>query len=317
MSMINESFANLRSKLEAKGIKELECFKLNNKNLIGVDPFNPELDDLTKSAIIEEAKNNYWYFAEHCIRIATIGSSEGMRLPINLTTFESMYALNKGCNVYTVMPRQLCAIMSHCSYILWNCFKDPKFKFLAIGSSRKVDDYLFEKISFCINKYLPSYMRLDHYNLAERRINNRFLFNMVGRTNNSKELDGGELHFLNKIKLVLVDNYETFSYNLTKKVNKLLKYMKELDISFQLIMTNTCIGKKGELARDIGDLYYSTLRHFNLNDLNSDMLNRGEFLYVYNDYSELVENPEEWFKYMCNVLIDNECVDREVLCIRY
>ena len=320
MSMINESFADLRSKLETKGIKDLECFKLNNHWLTGVDPFDPKLAESTKLAIKQEAKNNFWYFIEYCVRVMSMGDDKAIPFKINLTNFESLYALTENCNVYTVSPRQRGLSLSHCVYILWQCYRNQHFGFMTIGASKQVDEYLFDKITYDLNRWLPNYMKVDHYSIKDKKFNSGLLFTALEGFDYMQHNESYFCqinHYLSKINLIYLDGFECFSNGLIKKVIKLLNISKQLGYDIQVAMVNTGIGRKDTLGRDLGDLYSSTLRHLEVEDLNEGRINPGEFLYVYNDYTELVDNPDIWLGHMSKIYEHNsEAINSEILCKR-
>lgn len=69
MNTKNISFKNLYLELKRKGIKNNKFFlALLDQDLTEVDPFDENLDYITKKKIIDECMANSWYFLRECIK---------------------------------------------------------------------------------------------------------------------------------------------------------------------------------------------------------------------------------------------------------
>lgn len=320
--MMNKSFSDLRGKLYNKGVKDLSFLEPRNKKLCGVDridPYSITLTDFEKEEIKAEARKNIWYFLEYCVRIP---DHENKLHPfnINLTTFESLYALEKGANVYNMTPRQMANTTAHCVYVIWNLYKDASTVFFAIGNSKTNDEYVFEKI-YEINRCLPDYMRLNYTDIIDRYKETFWFMNSIPEYGNEEEsivishnyrLKAG---LKGRNVLFLIEHYECFSKSLIDKIEKRLIYLKSIGIdNIQTMYVNSCLGIEKSYGRFRGDLYRTTLRHFDPKTvIVNNGITKGDFLYVQNDFSELVPDPENWKEKMKRIFENDEAsIKREI-----
>lgn len=319
--MMNKSFSDLRGKLYNKGVKDLSFLEPKNKNLCGIDMIDPHSNDLTgfeKEEIKAEARKNLWYFLEYCVRIP---NHEDKLSPfnINLTTFESLYALEKGASVYDMTPRQMANTTAHCAYILWNLYKDISTIFFIMSNSKTNDEYVFEKI-YQINRCLPDYMRLNYSDIIDRYKEAFWFMNSIPEygddetsvINNDYRLKAG---LKGRNVLFLIEHYECFSKSLIDKIEKRLIYLKSIDIdNIQTMYVNSCLGMEKSYGRFRGDLYRTTLRHFDIETvIVNDGITKSDFLYVQNDFSELVHDPEKWKDEMKRIFQNDQvAIKREI-----
>lgn len=68
--MPNQSFVDISELLKYMNVKNNDfMLKLNNEELKDIDPHSEDLTDEQKSAIIEECKNNIWYFIRELVLV--------------------------------------------------------------------------------------------------------------------------------------------------------------------------------------------------------------------------------------------------------
>lgn len=78
MSTTNTSFLEMHYYLRDKGIKNNKFFLiLYDKDLAGVDPFDPNLTPIMKQKILRECMSNFWYFIREVVRIKDEGGAAG------------------------------------------------------------------------------------------------------------------------------------------------------------------------------------------------------------------------------------------------
>ena len=119
-STTNKSFIEVSKYLAEDGIKNNKLMlSIYNKNLIGVDPYNPNLSDETKREIIEECTENLWYFLREVARVLPTEHDK----PENSTNFKLTrtnytrifcYLLNKSTWSYPSYIEYTCTIPLIC-----------------------------------------------------------------------------------------------------------------------------------------------------------------------------------------------------------
>lgn len=126
----NTSFVRYAALLEKMGVKNnLFHLSLLDKDLVGVDPHDPNLDDVTKIKIVREVTTNIWYFLREVIKIPTVGSINNSPYLLNRLCgpFHWLYTQNISC--FVIGPRQsgksLCADVQHVGYLDIYCRKSP------------------------------------------------------------------------------------------------------------------------------------------------------------------------------------------------
>jgi hypothetical protein len=114
----NISFLKLYKHLKDKGIKNNKFFlKLNNPDLLNVDPHSPTLTQLQKAQIAEEVMGNPWYFYREVVKIPVPGGVKDFELHRgNLAMLWTMHMNVKSC---TVLPRQNYKTISTVVGLLW------------------------------------------------------------------------------------------------------------------------------------------------------------------------------------------------------
>lgn len=160
----NQSFLDMHYYLKAKGIKNNAFFlSLFDTDLVGVDPFDPNLSTLMKQKVLRECIINYWYFLREVARLDTQGStrSGGVRYKLHRgnLAMNFLYILNK--NMFIELPRQHGKTTAAIFRYLW------VFNFGTTNSEimfiHKNHDGSKENLQRLKNyrEMLPSYLRMD------------------------------------------------------------------------------------------------------------------------------------------------------------
>ena len=160
----NKSFLEMHYYLKAKGIKNNAFFlSLYDTDLIGVDPFDPNLTSFMKGKILRECMLNYWYWLRECAVINEEGATRarGKRFQLHRGNLAMNFlsVLNK--NVFCEMPRQHGKTTAAIFRYLWI------FNFGTTNSQimfiHKNHDGSKENLA-TLKEYresLPSYLRMD------------------------------------------------------------------------------------------------------------------------------------------------------------
>lgn len=107
----NLSFLKVAAILDSMGIKNcLFMLQLNNKELQGVDPYDPDLTDKQKFMIFKECSENRWYFYREVFRVSESGASTevggGTQFKLNRGNLAYLWAMSLNISAYLIMPRQ-------------------------------------------------------------------------------------------------------------------------------------------------------------------------------------------------------------------
>ena len=109
METSNKSFIDMHFFLKAKGIKNNRFFLiLYDRDLAGVDPRDPTLNEMMKAKILRECMVNFWYFIREVVVIPVQGGDVGGGAKYKL--HRGNLAMNWGFllnwNMFLELPRQ-------------------------------------------------------------------------------------------------------------------------------------------------------------------------------------------------------------------
>jgi hypothetical protein len=159
----NSSFLEMHYFLKAKGIKNNAfMLALYDTDLIGVDPYDPNLSSMMKVKILREVMINNWYFIREVVRIPEIGGSGiGTRYKLNRGNLAINYMMSLNFNIFAELPRQQGKSVCIRVYSLWLLnFATTNSEIMFI---HKNHDGSKENLSW-VKRYrenLPSYLRMD------------------------------------------------------------------------------------------------------------------------------------------------------------
>ena len=98
----NKYFLDLHNYLKSKGIKNNKfMLKIYDKDLININPFDPEISNYNKQKVLAEIENNFFYFAREIVKIEIQGGGIGIP-PYNKANFKFLNAffLKPGSTMY-------------------------------------------------------------------------------------------------------------------------------------------------------------------------------------------------------------------------
>lgn len=102
---MNYGWNELQKKLQEDGVKNHSfMMALQNEKLTYVDPWSEKLSTDIKNAIINECRNNIWYFLRECVKIKCGNRYELYRL--NPETAAFFYLYTKNINAIMIGTRQ-------------------------------------------------------------------------------------------------------------------------------------------------------------------------------------------------------------------
>ena len=118
----NSSFLKMHYYLKSIGVANNDFFlSLIDAGLAGVDPRDPHLSTFMKARIMNECRNNYWYFIRECFRVPEQGGTVqgGTRFELNRGNLALSYLSIFNFNIYLEMPRQTGKTVGTEARLLW------------------------------------------------------------------------------------------------------------------------------------------------------------------------------------------------------
>lgn len=118
----NKSFVDMYCYLRDKGIKNHKFFLvLYDRDLAGVDPRDPRLNEMMKLKVLKECKINFWYFIREVVRIPDQGGSVGggVRYKLHRGNLALNYGFILNWNMFLELPRQFGKTISAVCWYLW------------------------------------------------------------------------------------------------------------------------------------------------------------------------------------------------------
>lgn len=160
----NKSFVDMYCYLRDKGIKNNKFFLvLYDRDLAGVDPRDPRLNEIMKMKILRECKINFWYFIREVVRIPDQGGSVGggVRYKLHRGNLALNYGFILNWNMFLELPRQFGKTISAICWYLW-VYNFGTTNSELMFMNKKHDD---SKLNLArlkdIRESLPRYLRLN------------------------------------------------------------------------------------------------------------------------------------------------------------
>lgn len=136
--------------------------RIDNKNLIGVDPYDPDLTEALRIQIFKECMQNRWYFFREVFRVtgpgASIESGGGFQFELNRGNLAYLWAMELNISAYLIMPRQTGKTWAAIADITWvHQFKRGSTVLHFNKNQKDANDNL-QRIQDAI-RMLPNYMQ--------------------------------------------------------------------------------------------------------------------------------------------------------------
>lgn len=154
----NESFIELAYELKKEGIRNNNFFLcLFDEELVGVDPYDPNLSDTMKLKVQNECMNNYWYFIREIVKIPEAGGFTFYKLnKLNLAT---SFCMDLNLNTFTEGPRQSGKTIGVLIRYVWVYHFGTINSQMAFSNKRLDDSQLNLKRFNNIFEMLPDYLK--------------------------------------------------------------------------------------------------------------------------------------------------------------
>lgn len=141
----NKSFREMAKVLKRIGVKNYKfMLTLYNKDLTGIDVYDPFLTDKVKHAIITEIYHNPWYYFREVCRVPIEGGDPA-KFRIHIGALSSIFLSLYNMNYYLELPRQTGKTIVEAAYASW--LYNFRGKKLEIGMFNYENDKVSANIS--------------------------------------------------------------------------------------------------------------------------------------------------------------------------
>lgn len=314
----NKSFLEMHKKMKSLGIHNNKfMLAIKNKELIGVDPFEDGLSYRVKQSIIEECRENIWYFLREVIRIPVQGGGS-MSFPLDVGSLVGVYCFNIMADFYVTKPRMtfstglMKALLTY-SLVIEDLNNVELFVRELTKNRMGLD---IKDIIALLPEYIPSkallFKREGIWELSkgnsikiESTKNHKSVAEEIGRGSTSNYQFYDDFEFI-PYNMDLLDSISK-SYSINKKT---------LDKPHCRMFCSVPPKKKNERVNAFlhnclrwDDIYFdydvSTLK-------NLVSQTKSNCIYIEKSYIDL-DKDDEWLKYMCLALNnDPEAIGREI-----
>ena len=163
MSTNNKSFLDMHYYLKSIGIKNNKfMLTLYDKDLAGIDPFDPRLNQLMKQKVLRECMCNYWYFIREVLRIPDQGAQgAGVKYKLHRGNLAMNFLSLLNLNTFLELPRQQGKTVGYLArYLYLYNFGTTRSEITFLN--KKLDD---SKLNLQrlkdLRDALPSYLRMN------------------------------------------------------------------------------------------------------------------------------------------------------------
>lgn len=308
----NKSFLDMYLYLKSINVKNNNFMLiLFDKELLGVDPYDPNLPDYIKRKIIKECKENIFYFLREVIRIPKPKQGgECCRYELNRANCSQLFCFINNHINWLSAPKFLGKTTSTECILVWTdlfCY-DNNIKILAYN--RNNSKYILHKINN-LKLYLPDYIKeisnqntikssfvppIDKDKISEYCIEEYYNCNII-YYNDSEYIKSIKDIFDSSLNLFLNLKMKNFINKRKRKFCILFEsvYSDNADENGALDIINSCI----KWSED----FYDTINN----------IDKESMIYIEYHYYELGKD-DEWYKYMCRILNNDEkIINRELL----
>ena len=346
-STSNTSFLQTAKDLHTLGIKDYMFFlKLYNRDLVGVNPYDPNISKGMIKAVITECVINPYYFWREVARIpetgGSVGPGAGSKFILHRANLAAIWCFLHSIDFYEVIPRQCYKTHSVLSMLVWayifglnnslftfSCMSEPK----AIENLEKLKSHkdvlpawLQQKYKYITNEVgeIKVDKGINNVKKIKNPINNNTISttpsanseakaDTIGRGNSSPIQYYDELEFINYIGTIMQAAGPAYvrSSLIAEKNNAI--HCRILTTTPGNIDSEPVISTMK--TRDNCACFTEHLYDMSEAEVNEFMKtqSKNNMLYLEYTYQQLGMGPE-YFDYMCKVLEwDKIKIKREIL----
>ena len=157
----NQSFLTMHYYLKSKGYKNNAfMLMLFDTDLVGVDPYDPNLSPLYKQKILIEIRRNLWYFIREVSRIPQSGGPPSS-FQLDRANMAVLYLLQFNINIYEEIPRQCGKTQTIAAFYLWLYnFRTQSSNIVFLNKKMETTKENLQRLKDQ-RESLPSYLRFE------------------------------------------------------------------------------------------------------------------------------------------------------------
>lgn len=307
----NLSFIQTSKELRELGVKNHTFFlALYDKDLIFVNPHNPDLSEEIKAKIKTECVRNIYYFLRECVRIPD-GNDGSISYLLNRANLASTFCFIHNIDHYLCTPRQTRKSHSVISNIIWACIFGTADTEAVFHHKEVLDARVNIERLKMQQDLLPSYLQIKE--LVSNDLCNKIVVGQVGKSKEEAENIGRKCNQ----PIQYFDDVEFIKY-----VKPMIDSMPDVKCN-DVIHCRIFTGFPGDLsiksARDMTSIVKeSDKMSEQMYDLSPDKIKeyaKSQLGIMYIEYSHtLLGKDEEWFKEVSKSLLnDPDKINREIL----
>jgi hypothetical protein len=167
------------------GIKNCDFFlELHDEKLLEVNPYDPNLDNITKARIQKEVAINPWYFIRECVRIPEAGS---VPFEFHRGNIAIIWAILNNISFFAILPRQMgktytmAVVYEHLLY--WGTMKTTGMMYSYSEDHVKANLDRIRKIRDELPSYLKYHEGIDNqHEISFSVLGNKFKVKAPGKS---------------------------------------------------------------------------------------------------------------------------------------
>lgn len=314
--MINESFIKISELLQSMHVKNNQFFlKTINSDIENINPFSEDLTSEQITAIVDECRDNIWYFLRNIVR--TPIRSGFKQYELNLSRLASIYCALLNINHHIVTPRSTGRMTGMVPLLLWEILFNTDYDKIILNDSYNISgNQLFRLMNDYII-YLPKFLQDTIVVDAESGIiytanTNRIRFKVSTHSVCKQNIENIKLE--NKNCISIYPEFENMVIN-TDLLDANDREYKSYSIlpSSPVSNDSLCYNKIlffVKLSLKWEEIFYD-IDPFALKDKLNDTITR--YMYIEHSYTDLGFDSI-WFNNACTMLGGNESIiQRELL----
>lgn len=315
----NGSFLRVRKQLMDMKINNHSFFlTLTDMALRDIDPYNPNLSDDMKKRIIEECRNNFWYYLREVYRVPSVIGEGSSQFILHRGSLAMLYMALNDIDVYAELPRQTGLTVATTALATWEMLFDEGKHYAVAGVTADANLQLY-KINAAI-KALPEYVqKVRAFEVEDKRFSSsdvthdNIIFS-VGEANTEHKAE--ESYRIKNYNTIIMDHFTHLKFNdiilnESQNVRKIiLSQVGEFETPEEEFAKEV-IANAIPFHETFYDQYIENLQHIiKVTSRSNNMV------YVRYDFPE-IEVSEELFEQMCVMLNYNvKAINKELLLIR-
>lgn len=308
-STTNKSFLDMHLYLKSINIKNNNfMLSINNKELIDIDPYDPNISDDIKLKIIDECKKNIYYFLREVVRIPKQGGGVD-RYELNRANCSQLFLFMNDRINWLSAPRLLRKTISTECIILWTDLFFDNNKTKVLSYNEKQSKYEVQRINTlrsCLPYYLKSFSNKNTIDFScipstiDEAVcygNKEFINYNIIYYNEAEYIPFVKTIFDSSLKSFLKSKMKNFAENKIRKFGILFEsvYSDNAEENGALDIINSCI--------KWDETFYDTIEKVDI----------SKMIYIKYYYFELGKD-ENWYKHCCALLNnDPKMINKEIL----